>query len=89
MRVFSRASLEWRGDCLGVRGDRRAPSVALVEDGTYPGMFRVQLPDGELTDMVNRTRARDAAKLILLGILNRRKTGPVAAPMRLNGAEAA
>jgi len=31
----------------------------LVADPTYPGMFRVRLPDG-LSDMVNLSRAQDA-----------------------------
>ena len=29
--------------------------------GAIPGMYRVRLPDGELSDMVNLTRAKDAA----------------------------
>jgi hypothetical protein len=33
-------------------------------------MWRVRLPDGSLTDMVNRTRAKDAAVSIALRLLN-------------------
>jgi hypothetical protein len=33
----------------------------IVPDKTYPGMWRVLRPDGSLSDMVNRTRAKDVA----------------------------
>ena len=39
-------------------GRKRVASVVL--DGKYPGMWRVQRPDGSLTDMVNLTRANMA-----------------------------
>jgi hypothetical protein len=32
----------------------------IVPDGQYPGMYRLRLPGGGLSDMVNLTRARDA-----------------------------
>jgi hypothetical protein len=32
----------------------------IVPDGNYPGMYRLRLPDGSLSDLVNLTRARDA-----------------------------
>src|SRR6516225_2963495 len=35
--------------------------ASVVLDGKYPSMWRVQRPDGSLTDMVNLTRAKDAA----------------------------
>jgi hypothetical protein len=31
----------------------------VIPDERYPGMYRIRLPDGRLTDMVNLTRARD------------------------------
>jgi hypothetical protein len=34
-------------------------------------MWRVRLPDGSLSDMVNRTRAKDAAISITLQEINR------------------
>ena len=40
-------------------GRKRVARVVL--DGKYPDMWRVQRPDGSLTDMVNLTRAKDAA----------------------------
>src|SRR5215471_4711352 len=33
----------------------------IVPDKTYPGMWRVVRPDGSLSDMVNKTRAKDVA----------------------------
>jgi hypothetical protein len=70
--MYERISLEWRGDSLYLRGKGK-PIVTILPDGKYPNMWRVRLPDGRLTDMVNRTRAKDAALSIALGILNERK----------------
>ena len=39
-------------------GRKRVAGVVL--DGKYPDMWRVQRPDGSLTDMVNLTRANMA-----------------------------
>ena len=36
----------------------------VVADQEWPGMYRVRLPDGRLTDMVNLTRALDAAQVM-------------------------
>lgn len=59
--------LEWKGDWLYF-GKRKL--VRIVVDQKYPSMWRVELPDGRLTDMVNRTRAKDAAMSTGLRILN-------------------
>jgi hypothetical protein len=32
----------------------------IVRDAKYPNMYRLRLPDGSLSDMVNLTRAKDA-----------------------------
>lgn len=83
MRIFAASELVWRGDRLTVQGGGRAsPSVDVVPDGAYSGMWRIRLPDGTQTDMVNRTRARDAARSILLGRLNGQETLPEAPPVR-------
>lgn len=37
-------------------------SATLVRDPEWPNMWRLRLPNGQLTDMVNLTRARDAAR---------------------------
>jgi hypothetical protein len=34
----------------------------IVPDTRYPGMYRLRLPDGRLSDMVNLTRANDAQR---------------------------
>jgi len=39
-------------------GRRRA--IQIERDSKYPQMYRLRLPDGRLSDMVNLTRARDA-----------------------------
>jgi hypothetical protein len=64
--------LEWKDDCLRLRGKGK-PIMTIVPDAKYPSMWRVRLLDGRLTDMVNRTRAKDAAIAIALGILNDRE----------------
>jgi hypothetical protein len=76
--------LIWRGNDL-CAGNRRL--VSIEQDKTYPAIWRVRLGE-RLTDMVNVTRARDAARAAALAILNRspdRGIRPLAAPpMRLN-----
>ena len=75
MRSYANCELVWRGDRLALKSGRRAsPAVEIVPDDSYPGMWRVRTPDGSLSDMVNRARARDATRSILLGILNAQET---------------
>jgi len=47
------------------RSTTRALPSGIVPDAKWPGMYRLVLPDGSLSDMVNLTRAKDA-------VLNRR-----------------
>ena len=61
--------LMWHGDRLLLRAGRRLLS-AVEPDPEWPGMWRVRLPDGDLSDMANRTRAKDAAQLLALATLN-------------------
>ncbi len=35
----------------------------VIPDANYPGMYRVAYSNGRVSDMVNLTRARDAARL--------------------------
>ena len=67
-RVVAAAELTWKHESLYF-GRKRLVSV--VQDEKYPKMWRVKLPDGNPTDMVNLTRAKDAARSIALGILNK------------------
>lgn len=46
----------------------------IVQDDRYPSMWRIRRPDGSLTDMVNISRARDAARGLALRILNTQET---------------
>lgn len=48
----------WKGSKLYFRGHLVGE---VVPDTKYPQMWRVKLPDGKLSDMVNLTRAKDAA----------------------------
>ena len=54
--------MKWKENTLLVGGQKSGYSV--VPDEKYPGMWRVQSPDGTLSDMVNLTRAKDAARSI-------------------------
>jgi phage protein U len=67
--MFSGADLKWYGDLLRSTRSRR-PSVSIEPDATYPGMWRIVLPDDTRSDMFNRARAKENAKTILLGLLN-------------------
>ena len=79
MPVGSR-ELSWNGDQL-FHGRRKL--IRIVEDEKYPGvMWRVKKPDGTLTYMMNRTRAKDAAITIGLRILNNRERQQVPVSMR-------
>jgi hypothetical protein len=55
----------WRGNDLLI-GRRLVASI--VPDATWPGMWRVKIGD-RLTDMLNRSRARDAALSLAEGDL--------------------
>jgi hypothetical protein len=45
-------------------GASRRPLAWVAPDPTYPGVFRVRLPDGRLSGMLNLARAKDAAAAI-------------------------
>lgn len=48
-------------------------SVRVLPDPTYKGLWRVEYTDGTLSDMVNLTRAKDAAQGILMMTMNEGK----------------
>lgn len=64
--------MAWDGYRLFVRRSGR-PLATIVPDTEWPGMWRVRMPDGRLSDMVNLTRAKDAALSLALAVLNHRK----------------
>jgi hypothetical protein len=69
--MYGHEDLHWKGNrlCLG----SRATGYSIVRDETYPSMWRLQYPDGPLIDILNLTRARDAARCLALGVLNTRE----------------
>jgi hypothetical protein len=77
-RIYSSVLLEWKGDTVRLRNG--GPVVKVERDTKYPGMYRVRTPDGKLSDMINRSRARDAAGVALLRILNSEETAQGASP---------
>lgn len=81
MRSYASSELIWRGDRLVLKR-RTSLAVEIVPDDIYPGMWRIKMPGGDLSAMVNRARVRDAARSILLGILNAQETVPGGPPMR-------
>ena len=77
MRVFNYLDLNWRKDALYC-GKRKI--TALVQDEKYSTMWRIRLPDGTLSDMVNKTRAKDVATLLALRFLNNMQETPNHSP---------
>jgi hypothetical protein len=68
-RVFGRGELAWDGRKLRL-GSKHGRVLAAVEpDSKSPGMWRVR-HGTKLTDMVNLSRAKDAAISIALAELN-------------------
>jgi hypothetical protein len=70
--TFASKRLRWRENSLHLDGKGHA-LIQIVSEERYAGMWRVRLPDGRLTDMLNRTRAKDAAVSLALAWLNRRE----------------
>jgi hypothetical protein len=65
------------------------PLAEVVPDANWSGMWRVRWPDGQLSDMANLTRAKDAAFVIAQkgspardGRLLRWQTAPLGQPHR-------
>ena len=68
---MKRRRLKTRG---ATRGASKGGVLASIEPDTdWPGMWRVRLPDGRLTDMVNLSRAKDAALSLATMALNRQQ----------------
>ena len=67
-RIYGRGDLKWKDRELHLVTGRL---LATVEPDTkWAGMHRVRLPDGHVTDMVNISRAKDAAISLALTDLN-------------------
>jgi hypothetical protein len=69
---YSRRHLTWtRHDAAWVVRHSGTELTRVVPDKKYPGMWRVRSSDGRLSDMLNLTRAKDAAATMALAVLNR------------------
>jgi hypothetical protein len=78
-RYYASKELSWRGNAL-YTGARKLAEI--IPDGKWSGMWR------QLTDMLNLTSARDAARVLVLGQLNKAKgqeTAPGQSPRRKSG----
>ena len=71
--MFGRQDLIWDGSQLQLLSNRSLVRASIEPDQTKPGMWRVRLPDGHLTDMFNVSRAKDAAASLALGVLNQHR----------------
>jgi hypothetical protein len=81
---WRRRLLRWCGHQL-YRPGSDVPVAEIAPDAKWPGMWRVRMADGRLSDMVNLTRARDAAMELAVAVLNRQDSarhGVGASPMR-------
>lgn len=73
--ITGRDQLTWRKDgarLLLFHGTSENPLAILEPDAKYPILYRIHYPDGHLSDMVNLTRAKDAACCFALRSLNSR-----------------
>lgn len=68
-------------------GNAKTPLVTVKPDSKYPAMWRIHTPDGTMSDMVNLSRAKDAAASVYTTGLNsqrlnwkRAEAGAVAHP---------
>jgi hypothetical protein len=82
-----RPTAEGLAVCLG-----KSRIVHVVRDALHPTMFRVLTHDGRLSDMANKTRAKDAALVHAASILNAHQDTGIspsgASPMRSIGRRA-
>jgi len=72
--MYGWRDVTWDGDNLHFGTAKGRQLLRVVPDKKYPDMWRVERPDGSLTDMVNRSRAKDAGTAIALALLNTRKS---------------
>jgi hypothetical protein len=74
MRLYSTVELIVRQRASGfviTLVDQRKPLATVIPDEKYPGMWRVIEDNGDLSDMVNLSRAVDAAMSRALSRLNK------------------
>jgi hypothetical protein len=66
--MYDRHDLRWDGHRLRLRSGRLLATI--VPNPDWDGMWRVRMPNGDASDMVNLTRAKDAALSLALASLN-------------------
>jgi hypothetical protein len=71
MHVCSRRDLVWDDKQLRLYSIWGRVLAAVEPNCEWSGMWRVRVPNGYLTDMVNLSRAKDAAASLALAVLNR------------------
>ncbi len=85
MHHYGCADLAWSGNELRL-GSKRGKLLATVEpDSQWSGMWRVRFK-GKLTDMVNLSRAKDAAMALVVTDLNAGESGSKGSPVRYSEA---
>ena len=62
--IYNFLDFSWKSNRL-MCGNRFS-GVQIVPDGKWRSMWRVEYPAGHLSDMVNKTRAMDAARQMAL-----------------------
>jgi hypothetical protein len=84
--IVGRDRLTWRKEgarLLLFHGADENPLAIVEPDAKYPFLFRIRYPNGDLSDMVNLTRAKYAACWFALRSLNSPPQGT-----RLEGSQA-
>jgi hypothetical protein len=67
-RVYNHKDMEWNSHELRLTTGRLLATVK--PDPDWPGLWRAHMADGHVTDMVNLSRAKDAASILALAALN-------------------
>src|SRR5262245_23000298 len=85
--IVGRDRLKWRyaDKRLSLhQGNDKNPLATIEPDPKHSGMYRIRFPAGGLSDMVNLTRAKDAAIALALQSLNSgvQETDPQGASVR-------
>ena len=71
--MYGRQDLTRDGKPLRLFPGRGLVLATIEPDLTWPGMWRVRLPNGNLTGKLNLSRATDAAASLALAVLNRHR----------------
>jgi hypothetical protein len=58
-------------------GKSRKVLAEVIPDDEHAGMWRIRWPDGQLSDMVNLARAKDAARVLAMRNVNSGDSSPL------------